>query len=52
MASYNALKGNLNSFERKQGGSLSVKSLHDIVRREHFVLDSEYLQTVLLAVPK
>ncbi|KAH3660394.1 hypothetical protein OGAPHI_006980 [Ogataea philodendri] len=50
--SYNQAKSNLAAAQRKQTGDLSVKSLHDIVRAEHFVLDSDHLQTVLLAVPK
>ncbi|CAN6641150.1 V-type proton ATPase subunit C [Trichomonascus vanleenenianus] len=50
--SYNAAKSNLSAVDRKQTGNLSVRSLHDIVKREHFVQDSEYLQTVLVAVPK
>lgn len=33
-------------------GNLSVRSLHDVVRREHFVQESDYLTTVLIAVPK
>ena len=33
-------------------GNLSVRSLVDVVRKEHFVGDSEYMQTVLVAVPK
>nr|VWO95113.1 N/A [Ganoderma boninense] len=33
-------------------GNLSVRSLVDIVRKEHFINDSEYLQTVIVAVPK
>ncbi|KAG7700366.1 hypothetical protein KL950_000481 [Ogataea haglerorum] len=51
-ANYNQARSNLVAAQRKQTGDLSVKSLHDIVRAEHFVLDSEHLQTVLLAVPK
>lgn len=31
---------------------MSVRSLHDVVRREHFVQESEYLTTILVAVPK
>lgn len=37
---------------RKSTGSLLTRSLHDIVRKEQFVLDSEYIQTVLVVVPK
>lgn len=33
-------------------GNLSIRSLADIVSRDHFVHDSEYLETVLVAVPK
>ncbi|KAJ3412956.1 hypothetical protein HDV05_008671 [Chytridiales sp. JEL 0842] len=33
-------------------GNLAVRSLYDVVKKEYFVLDSEYLQTVLVAVPK
>lgn len=48
---YNNIKSNLLSIQRKQNGDLSVKSLHDIVKRDDFVLDSEHLKTVLIAVP-
>ena len=33
-------------------GNLSVRSLADIVKKEHFIGDSEYMDTVLVAVPK
>ena len=33
-------------------GNLSVRSLADIVPRDLFVQDSEYLETLLVAVPK
>lgn len=49
--SYSAAKTNLSAVDRKQTGNLSIRSLHDVVRRDQFVLDSEYLQTVLVAVP-
>lgn len=49
---YNNAKTNLAAAERKRTGDLSVRSLHDIVKPEDFVLDSEYLTTVLVAVPK
>ena len=29
-----------------------MRSLVDIVRKEHFINDSEYLQTLIVAVPK
>jgi len=50
--SYNSLKGNLQNLERKATGSLLTRYLGDIVKKEHFVLDSEYLNTLLVVVPK
>ena len=38
--------------EYPPSGNLSVRSLVDVVRKEHFIGDSEYMQTVLVAVPK
>ncbi|KAJ8708573.1 hypothetical protein PYW08_009955 [Mythimna loreyi] len=49
---YNALKGNLQNLEKKQTGSLLTRNLADLVKREHFILDSEYLTTLLVIVPK
>uniref|UniRef100_A0A3Q1CB23 V-type proton ATPase subunit C n=1 Tax=Amphiprion ocellaris TaxID=80972 RepID=A0A3Q1CB23_AMPOC len=51
-SAYNNLKGNLQNLERKNAGSLLTRSLADIVRKEDFVLDSEYLITLLVVVPK
>lgn len=48
---YNAIKTNLMNFERKSTGSLLLRNLSDLVKQEHFVLDSEYLVTVLVAIP-
>lgn len=33
-------------------GNLSVRSLADVVKKDDFVRDSEYLETLLVAVPK
>lgn len=33
-------------------GSLLTRNLADLVKKEHFILDSEYLQTLLVIVPK
>jgi V-type H+-transporting ATPase subunit C len=33
-------------------GNLSVKSLADVVSADDFIQDSEYLETLLVAVPK
>lgn len=49
---YNSLKGNLQNLERKATGSLMTRSLADIVSKNDFVLDSEYLITVLVVVQK
>lgn len=49
---YNNAKTNLAAAERKKTGDLSVKSLHDIVKPEDFIMNSEYLTTILVAVPK
>ncbi|KAI0757223.1 ATPase V1 complex subunit C [Daedaleopsis nitida] len=49
---YNLAKGSLVQMQRKKTGNLSVRSLVDIVRKEHFINDSEYMQTMLVAVPK
>lgn len=49
---WGAAKSNLSAVDRRQTGNLSVKSLHDVVKRSDFVMDSEYLVTVLVAVPK
>uniref|UniRef100_A0A672MH35 V-type proton ATPase subunit C n=1 Tax=Sinocyclocheilus grahami TaxID=75366 RepID=A0A672MH35_SINGR len=51
-SAYNNLKGNLQNLERKNAGSLLTRSLADIVKKENFVLDSEYLITMLVVVPK
>ncbi|WAR01761.1 VATC-like protein [Mya arenaria] len=49
---YNNLKGNLQNLERKATGNLITRYLGDIVKKEHFVLDSEYLVTLLVVVQK
>ncbi|KAJ8963413.1 hypothetical protein NQ318_018893 [Aromia moschata] len=57
-SAYNNLKGSLQTLEKKQtctvsaGGSLLTRNLADLVKKEHFILDSEYLQTLLVIVPK
>ncbi|EMP39278.1 V-type proton ATPase subunit C 1 [Chelonia mydas] len=51
-SAYNNLKGNLQNLERKNAGSLLTRSLADIVKKEDFVLDSEYLITLVVVVPK
>uniref|UniRef100_G1NZQ5 V-type proton ATPase subunit C n=1 Tax=Myotis lucifugus TaxID=59463 RepID=G1NZQ5_MYOLU len=51
-SAYNNLKGNLQNLERKNAGSLLTRSLSEIVKKDDFVLDSEYLVTLLVVVPK
>lgn len=51
-ATFNNLKGSLQSLERKQTGSLLVRNLTELVKKENFVLGSEYLTTLLVVVPK
>ncbi|RKO89032.1 ATPase, V1 complex, subunit C [Blyttiomyces helicus] len=52
MANYSTVKAQLQGFQRKQTGNLAVRNIADVVKKEYFVLDSEYLQTVVVAVPK
>jgi len=49
---YNQLKNNLAQLERKAGGSLLTKDLADVVKADDFILDSEYMITLLVVVPK
>ncbi|XP_013359825.1 PREDICTED: V-type proton ATPase subunit C 2 isoform X4 [Chinchilla lanigera] len=51
-ATYNALKTALENLERRSTGNLFTRTLSDIVSKEDFVLDSEYLVTLLVIVPK
>ncbi|XP_066864252.1 V-type proton ATPase subunit C 2 isoform X3 [Kogia breviceps] len=51
-AAYNTLKTNLENLEKKCTGNLFTRTLSDIVSKEDFVLDSEYLITLLVIVPK
>ncbi|KAI0252605.1 hypothetical protein BJV78DRAFT_1274831 [Lactifluus subvellereus] len=49
---YNLAKGSLVQLQRKKNGNLSVRSLADIVSKGDVLQDSEYMQTVLVAVPR
>ncbi|XP_045404997.1 V-type proton ATPase subunit C 2 isoform X2 [Eulemur rufifrons] len=51
-AAYNTLKTNLENLQKKSKGNLFTRTLSDIVSKEDFVLDSEYLVTLLVIVPK
>ncbi|KAJ7783529.1 hypothetical protein DFH07DRAFT_908232 [Mycena maculata] len=52
LANYNLVKGSLVQMQRKKTGNLSLRSLVDVVSKDDFVQDSEYLETLLVAVPK
>ncbi|NXU48835.1 VATC2 ATPase, partial [Turnix velox] len=49
-AAYNNIKGNLQSLEKKTVGNLLTRTLADIVHKEDFVLNSEYLITLLVVL--
>jgi V-type H+-transporting ATPase subunit C len=51
-AHYNNLKNTLASIDRKATGSLVTKDISDLVKADDFVKDSEYLQTIVVVVPK
>eukprot|EP00095_Tigriopus_kingsejongensis_P004730 maker-scaffold719_size106944-snap-gene-0.26 protein:Tk04730 transcript:maker-scaffold719_size106944-snap-gene-0.26-mRNA-1 annotation:"vacuolar proton pump subunit c" len=48
---YNQLKSSLQSMEKRQGGNLLTRNLGDLVKAEHFVLNSEYMTTLVVVVP-
>lgn len=53
LQNYNIAKGQLQQLQRKKTGNLSVRSLADVVHKDDFVSrDSEFLETLLVAVPK
>ncbi|XP_043935229.1 V-type proton ATPase subunit C 2 isoform X2 [Protopterus annectens] len=49
---YNNLKSNLQNIERKNAGNLLTRTLTDVLNKDDFVLNSEYLTTLLVVVPK
>ncbi|KAL1258362.1 hypothetical protein QQF64_011606 [Cirrhinus molitorella] len=51
-AAYSHVKATIQSFERKTEGSLQTRALTNIVKREDLVLNSEYLTTLLVVVPR
>ena len=52
VTTYNKVKSAVEQNERKTTGNLLVRSVDDLVKAEHFVLDSEYLITLIVVVPK
>ncbi|WWD16470.1 hypothetical protein CI109_100896 [Kwoniella shandongensis] len=49
---YNLAKGTLTNLQRKQVGNLSQRSLLDVVKKTDLVENSEFLETLVVAVPK
>ncbi|KAG1045531.1 hypothetical protein G6F43_011255 [Rhizopus delemar] len=49
---YTQTKNALQTLQRKQTGNLSVRSLNGVVKKQHCVLNSEFLTTLIIAVPK
>jgi len=49
---YNLVKGSLTQMQRRKTGNLSVRALADVVSKDDFIQDSEYMETLLVAVPK
>jgi len=49
---YNHIKQTLIGLQKKQTGSLLTRNISDIIKKEDFIQDSEYLQTLIVIVPK
>ncbi|KAF8542052.1 hypothetical protein BDD12DRAFT_877157 [Trichophaea hybrida] len=49
---YQNIKTSLITVQRKTQGNLTVRSLAPLLKRSEFVSDSEYLETLLIVVPK
>ncbi|KAF9905914.1 Vacuolar ATP synthase subunit C [Linnemannia zychae] len=52
MANYSVVKGNLQGIQRREVGNLASRNVVPFVKKDHVVLDSEYLETLVVAVPK
>ncbi|KAH0544997.1 hypothetical protein FGG08_000923 [Glutinoglossum americanum] len=48
---YTQVRTSLTALQRKQTGNLSTRSLTSLVDPSHLIQDSEYLETLLIAVP-
>lgn len=48
---YNNVRGQLQQYQRRAMGNLSTKHLGEVVRREHVLSGSEYMETLFFAVP-
>ena len=49
---YNNIKTTLQGLQKKQTGSLLTRNLSDIIKKEDFISGSEYLETLIVIVPK
>jgi V-type H+-transporting ATPase subunit C len=49
---FNTIKQTLLALQKKQTGSLLTRNLSDIIKKEDFVTDSEYLVTLIVIVSK
>jgi len=49
---YNSIKQTLQSLQKKQTGSLLTRNISDIIKKEDFIMNSEYLTTMIVIVPK
>lgn len=54
LSSYNIAKGQLATIQRKRQGNLATRDLSTVVRKDQLpdLADSEFLETVFVAVPK
>lgn len=54
LSSYNIAKGQLGVLQRKRTGTLATRDLSTVVQKDQLpdLADSEYLETVFVAVPK
>ena len=48
---YNSVKGQLQQYQRRATGNLSTKHLGEVVRKEHVLSGSDYMETLFFAVP-
>ncbi|KAL4624217.1 V-type proton ATPase subunit C 2 [Arapaima gigas] len=51
-AAYESMKASLRKLEQRVEGGLLTRALADVVKRDDLVLDSEYLTTLLVVVPR
>eukprot|EP01114_Cavostelium_apophysatum_P015435 TRINITY_DN419_c0_g1_i1.p1 TRINITY_DN419_c0_g1~~TRINITY_DN419_c0_g1_i1.p1 ORF type:complete len:377 (-),score=122.09 TRINITY_DN419_c0_g1_i1:67-1197(-) len=49
---YNNLCHALSGEERKQGGNLLVKDLGDVIQKKHLIEDSEFMEALVVVIPK